>query len=1377
MEGLWITAVILVPLVFLDQSYVVSEAKISYIEIPKVALLRFLAACISVLWLFEWAIKSRAFDDKFTGFRASNLAKRLRPSGLVSGLRDWLRVHQIRWFILAAALFFGWTFLTTILSGARSISIWGEIPGQDGYSAYTIASYGILFASITTHLRNQAQFDRLVGALVLMGALVGSYGVLQHYGHDFLGVTESTGGGFDRVTAFMGNTIFAAAVLSMTLPLTLMAATLSFHDERWSNRKPFSRLSRQTTNFIFTSAWATILSAQLLGLMFTFSRGSWVGALAAIVIFATLLALSFKWRILVRPGLVLGLGGVFAIAFLHSSGSVSVAPLGSWLGLALAFLGLSGVYTTLFIIERFSRAAVLLIVVGAVVAIVGLSVIGPPVLSRLGSNATLGSGPTDTPTADRIGARISSIKPNVVDRFLGGRETHWEVSWELIKNRPWFSFDDLGLSGLRPLIGYGPDLFRYTYLLESPPDLFGFLPLEPDHAHNYYIHQTVEQGIFGGLAAIFLFISAFGVAAHHLFRRRILGNPVYRLLLVGLVSVVFGRSLEMMVGVARISDLTILWVIFALFASLIRLDDSRQEEEDPPAVNLIVPDVSGQSRQPKESRADSERSFGTGMLIRLAVVACLISGIGGITWQKGVNSVRAAAAEARALEYYQRGDFTNTLLELDKAIDLAPDVPNYYNNRAQLFLAYQLQEENITEPVCNLQTEVPYSVCLGIQSVESNQESTSRQPFNYRAWIAAGNAAYNLQLYGLAVKYYTNASVIVPNSWVIRNELAESQIAAGLYEEALPQLEFSLGITGSTRESSEALFLKGQALKALGRFDDAMVVLQSGTSTPQSSMDLMRDIYAKQGVLTDVAYFDKAIEQDPTNKFAHYFRGLARLSTGDAEGAILDIDLSRRLGLSNIEARAARGYALFKAGDNLEARVGLEAALREDPQNPRANAYYGELLASRGELEQGLRYLELASLLNPNIGTAHLVRSEILFSLGLEEDAKKALDSSAGLDFPTPRHYIDRANIYASFDEFDLAFSDIDEAIRINPDQALSYGTRAKTHAKLNDFNSAVVDFKTAISLDPATIEYRVRLGLAEAHIDADSYDETLRASNQSFTMTVESGNSIEVLSLNAGMLRELGLFDQTVQALKNVILPKLNNSLDLSRNTYAEQGVLTDVAYFDKAIEQDPTNKFAHYFRGLARLSTGDAEGAILDIDLSHRLGLSNSVYRASRGYARFKADDNLGARIDLEASLREDPQNPWANAYYGEFLYGEFLASRGELEQGLRYLELASLLNPHIGAAHLVRSEILFSLGLEQSGKEALHSSTGLALPTSRRYAKRADLLASFGEFDLAFSDIDEAIRINPDQKAFYTERAESYTIIRNSESDPSKFVAPMP
>lgn len=81
-------AVFLVPLMFLSPDYAISEAQISYVEVPKVALLRSLAGLIAILWSIEWAIKSNALNGSFLPISISALAEKLRPSRLVSGIHN-----------------------------------------------------------------------------------------------------------------------------------------------------------------------------------------------------------------------------------------------------------------------------------------------------------------------------------------------------------------------------------------------------------------------------------------------------------------------------------------------------------------------------------------------------------------------------------------------------------------------------------------------------------------------------------------------------------------------------------------------------------------------------------------------------------------------------------------------------------------------------------------------------------------------------------------------------------------------------------------------------------------------------------------------------------------------------------------------------------------------------------------------------------------------------------------------------------------------------------------------------------------------------------------------------------------------------------------
>lgn len=121
-----------------------------------------------------------------------------------------MRGHPHRWLFVAVGFYLGTTVHSTALSGLSSISLWGEVPGQDGYPAYTVAAYVLLFTVLATHVKTHSQLWMLLTAIMAMGVIVSGYAVLQHYGNDFLHLSEQTGG---NVTAFMGNKIFASTVM------------------------------------------------------------------------------------------------------------------------------------------------------------------------------------------------------------------------------------------------------------------------------------------------------------------------------------------------------------------------------------------------------------------------------------------------------------------------------------------------------------------------------------------------------------------------------------------------------------------------------------------------------------------------------------------------------------------------------------------------------------------------------------------------------------------------------------------------------------------------------------------------------------------------------------------------------------------------------------------------------------------------------------------------------------------------------------------------------------------------------------------------------------------------------------------------------------
>ena len=289
LEFLWLLTVVLVPLSFLRGGTILDSPSVFFLEVPKVAVLRTTVGIMAVLWLFEWGLEGKLSYGQVK----AGLGKVRRAQGSWWRSLGWIVSQPTRWVTLAVCLYLAAILMSTLLSPSFSVSLWGEIPGQDGYAAYTLIIYFILFAVIATHLRTMGQLWRLLGASVAMGVLFAGYGVLQHYGYDIFEVALPNP---TRVQSLTGNPIFAASTLLLTTAVTVVAATVSV-----------SVLAHRVSEWVKTALWAGLLAIQLLGIIFTLSRGPWVGLIGSLTAFLLLTVIFVSWRKAARGALVLAL--------------------------------------------------------------------------------------------------------------------------------------------------------------------------------------------------------------------------------------------------------------------------------------------------------------------------------------------------------------------------------------------------------------------------------------------------------------------------------------------------------------------------------------------------------------------------------------------------------------------------------------------------------------------------------------------------------------------------------------------------------------------------------------------------------------------------------------------------------------------------------------------------------------------------------------------------------------------------------------------------------------------------------------------------------------------------------------------------------------
>ena len=752
LEALWLLTVVLVPLVFVNRGYMISEANIDYLELPKIALLRTLVGLMTILWLLEWGIRGRVSLGGLLG--GDGRGFQVPPVSLgLARLGRWIGEQPTRWLILAVWLYLGTVVLSTVFSASFAVSMWGDVPGQDGYSTYTIVAYVLLFAVVATHLKTRSQMWRLLGAIVLMGTVVGGYAVLQHYGLDFLELKAPLDQ--PRASSTVGNPILAAAVMLMTIPITLLVATISLQAPIKSARF-----------WGKAGLWAVVLAVQVLGIIFTSSRGPSLGAILALAVFLALTGVFVSRRALVRASVMLALCAAL-----------------TWVIISINIPTLVSTNST----QAFSRVNV---------------------------------------------ARLASTGSAIVGGGLSGRVEYWVGSWRLMAHHPWFGFDSLSLPWLRPLIGYGPELFRSTYLLESLPTGPRLLLPEPRQAHNYFVHQGVELGFLGLLTSIGVFGALFLVGGYQLLWQRHRYTTAHQLVLLCLIATLVGRLLEQMVGVARVSDLTLVWVLLAVFVGLPKALESPAASHPSP-----TPASGMRPRRRSQGRPTGQAPYSDWQLLgRLAVVTFLIAGIGTLTWVKSLSYPLAAVQVAKAAESRGSEDLLTRLTNLNRAIDLAPDVLVYYYYRANLLwnLRREDQEKGVvpsTRNECFLPTEESYQECLARQIYQNGLQVVEQRPYNYlsrlllaQSELALASLTGDTVLEGTGVRRFQEVAEMMPQSWPARRLAAEVLLRTGQPAASLRYLE-EFQAENKVRPSEYA-FLRGKAYRDLGELEQAVQLLE-----------------------------------------------------------------------------------------------------------------------------------------------------------------------------------------------------------------------------------------------------------------------------------------------------------------------------------------------------------------------------------------------------------------------------------------------------------------------------------------------------------------------------------------------------------------------
>ena len=253
----WLFALILTPLffnVFSARSF----------EPDKIALLRSIALIMCVAWLIQWI-------EEYPGGHSTN--KNVNGIGMKERSRFLRFIIDTPCVLLVLLFLISYAF-STVISIFPRISFLGSYSRLQGL--YTFFAYGVIFFILISTIEKREQVERFFKVIIFTSVPISLYGILQHYQLDPL--TWSTVIG-ERITgANMGNPIFVAAYLIMAVPVTISMLIESFLA---INQQKDRRAVLWITSLLYT----IIVILQVVCILFTLSRGPWLGLFGAFFIF------------------------------------------------------------------------------------------------------------------------------------------------------------------------------------------------------------------------------------------------------------------------------------------------------------------------------------------------------------------------------------------------------------------------------------------------------------------------------------------------------------------------------------------------------------------------------------------------------------------------------------------------------------------------------------------------------------------------------------------------------------------------------------------------------------------------------------------------------------------------------------------------------------------------------------------------------------------------------------------------------------------------------------------------------------------------------------------------------------------------------------